>query len=87
MWFRDETTLGEVNHGELLEKLRSVFKLIPISLISNVSVVSINLKKQFKMQDMLLGVYPSTGFALRSYVLLTMHCQIMQVCHNLFNII
>lgn len=44
-------------------------------------------EKLSKMQDMLLGVYSSTGFALCSYVLLAMHCQIMQVCHNQYHII
>ena len=84
MWFRDETSLGEVNQDELLEKLRPVFKLILISLISIVAVVipGIHFEKLSKMQDMLLGVYSSAGFALCPYVLFTMHCQIMQVSND-----
>ena len=86
MWLRDETSLGEVNQDELLEKLRSVFKLILISVISNVAVFYIHFEKRSKMQDMLLGVYSSAGFALCPYVLFTMHCQIMQVS-NIYHMI
>ena len=39
------------------------------------------------MQDMLLGVYSSAGFALCPYVLFTMHCQIMQVSNEYHMII
>ena len=55
MWLRDETSLGEVNQDELLEKLRPVFKLILISL--NYVAVIIFILKNFLRCKICCSVY------------------------------